>query len=74
MNALFNQLPHCRTSQSLYGAKKCEAARARENVVFLKTFQHESLLFIYFCPHNVWDLSFMTRDRTRAPCRGSVES
>ena len=74
MNELFNQLPHCRTSQSLYGAKKCEAARARENVVFLKAFQHESLLFIYFCPHNVWYLSFMTRDRTRAPCRGSVES
>ena len=47
---------------------------ARETVVFLKTFQHESLLFIYFCPHNVWDISFMTRDRTRAPCRGSVES
>ena len=62
MNELFNQLPHCRTSQSLYGAKKCKAARTRENVVFLKTFQHESLLFIYFCPHNVWDLSFMTRD------------
>ena len=50
---LFNQLLHRRTSQSLYTAKKCESARGIENAVFLKTFKHESLLFIYFCPRNV---------------------
>ena len=33
-----------------------------------------SLSFFLATPHGMWDLSSPTRDGTRAPCSGSVES
>ena len=32
------------------------------------------VFFVLAAPHGMWDLSSPTRDRTRAPCIGSVES
>ena len=32
------------------------------------------LNFIFGCTTGMWDLSFLTRDQTQAPCIGSMES
>ena len=31
-------------------------------------------VFVLAVPHDMWGLSFPTRDRTHAPCSGSTES
>ena len=41
---------------------------------FWKSFYFSLSLFFLAALHGLWDLSSPTRDRTRAPCIGSVES
>ena len=46
-------------------------------IFLLYDFRLPKLIMFLFCfavPHSIWDLSFSTRDQTRAPCRASVES
>ena len=42
------------------------------------TYRQDKFLFFYFnflaIPHGMWDLRFLTRDGTWAPCSGSSES
>ena len=49
----------------------------REHIIVLCSTVILFYLFIYFggaMLHSMWDLSSPTRDQTRAPCSGSMES
>ena len=45
-----------------------------EPLIFILLLWLSFLIFTFCLPHSMWDLGSPTRDRTRAPCIGSMES